>query len=244
MKKRALLLSGGVNDLIDHPRYRNDIEAFFRVLTETWGYEENEVRLHVGKGSPLRMATARGPLVVQAHSARHQLVLEGLEWLAELGADDRVFFMATDHGEAEGISLWGKSNYLTPPRLASILDKSAATKILVFGQCFSGVFGLNMPRNSVVCTACKADESSWPRRAPISGMQARYDEFLYHLVGALAGTYPDEELLDSSVPVPAPKEVTIAQAFRYAKAMDEWHKTGHETPQLFDPDGLAVQLGL
>ncbi len=244
MKKRALLLSGGVNDSIDHPRYRNDIEAFFRVLTEHWGYEEKDVRLHVGRGSPLRFNTAGGEHVLDVYSARPQFVIEGLEWLAEMGADDRVFFMATDHGEAEGISLWGKSNYLTPQRLTSILDKSAARKVLVFGQCFSGIFGLNMPRNSIVCTACAAHEISRPRRAPMPGMEPQYDEFLYHFAGALTGQYPDGQCLVDDVVPAKPPNLTIADAFQYARAMDAWYPNSHETPQLFDPDNLAAQLTL
>ena len=75
MKKRALLLSGGVNDAIDHQRYRNDIEAFFRVLTEHWGYDENDVRLHVGRGSPLRFNTASGQNVRRDFDVRRVRVV-------------------------------------------------------------------------------------------------------------------------------------------------------------------------
>lgn len=109
MKKRALLLSGGVNPTVDRPRYRNDIEAYFRVLRDVWDYAETDIRLHVGPGGALRLATAAGEQVVAAHSARPRDVMEGLEWLAELGVEDRAFVMATDRGEVEGLSLWGKA---------------------------------------------------------------------------------------------------------------------------------------
>ncbi|HMY21669.1 MAG TPA: hypothetical protein PKA58_35345 [Polyangium sp.] len=244
MKKRALLLSGGVNDAIDHQRYRNDIEAFFRVLTEHWGYDENDVRLHVGRGSPLRFNTASGQHVLDAHSARPQHVLEGLEWLAELGTDDRLFFMATDHGVPEGISLWGKGNYLTPQRLTAILGESKATKVLVFGQCHSGVFGLHVPPKSVVCAACTANEASRHRRPPMPGMQPQYDEFLYQFAGALAGKYPDGQALAENGGLAKPPNITIAEAFRYARDMDAWYPNSFETPQLFDPDNLAAHLTL
>ena len=244
MKKRALLLSGGVNVSIDHPRYRNDIVAYYRLLTEVAGYQNDDIRLYVGSGAPIRLETSSSQWVLQVHPARPQQVREGLEWLAELAAEDRMVFMTTDHGEANGISLWGKNNYLTPQALTSTLDQSSAAKILVFGQCYSGVFGLNAPRNSVVCTACTANEISRPRRSPMPGVEPQYDEFLYHFAGALAGEYPDGQPLAGDVLAAESSPISIKAAFEYARAMDAWYPNSYETPQLFDPDNLAAQLRL
>lgn len=244
MKKRALLLSGGVNHDLDHPRYRNDIAAYFHLLTETHGYQESDIRMCVGSGAPLRLTGVAGERVVPVLAARWQHVKEALEWLAELGPEDRAFVMVTDHGTQDGISLWGKNSYLTPSTVKTILDKSSAMKILVYGQCNSGVFGHHVPMNSIVCCACEPHEQSWPLRRPAPGVEPAYDEFLYHLAGALRGAYPDGLALNEYDPIPPPAQLTIGKAFEYARSIDYWFIQEKEFPRMLDPYNLAHTVGL
>lgn len=240
MKRRALLLSGGITQEKDRPRYANDVEAFHRLLVEDYGYAGADIRVCMSRGqrSPLSPGVAMLP-------ATREAVLESLSWLAELGKEDRALLMVTDHGDLEGISLWGKGSFLSPSDIMSKLEGSAADKILIFGQCYAGLFrAVRVPR-VVTCCACSDDEHSLPQPVP-RGVEPQYDEFLYQLAGALAGRYPDGKPLPEGDPSLA-QPPTIGAAFRFARDHDHW-VTGtqprSELPRIFDPEGLAEQLTL
>lgn len=243
--KRALLLSGGVSQKLDHPWYTRDIAAYYRVLVDTHGYAKDEVRVCMGAGSPLAITEEQ---LIAVSPARRPDVLEAIRWLAELGADDQAFLMVTDHGSPEGIGLWGKGQFLSPEDLAAGLGASLATKVIVLGQCHSGCFGRSPLGSAVVCCSCDAERFSYPVPRPAPGVEPSFSEFLYQLAGALAGQYPDgTPIHQDGDMLPVPGRVSIGAAFRYARDHDRWI-TGmqdvNELPRMFDPKGIADALTL
>ncbi len=128
MKRRALLLSGGINRDKDRRWYANDLAAYYRLLIETYGYRDEDVRVCAGPGSASPILAGGSKL---ARPAKRQHVIESLAWLAELADGDLAFLMVTDHGDPAGISLWGKGQFLSPAELAGALRPSTATKVLV-----------------------------------------------------------------------------------------------------------------
>jgi hypothetical protein len=244
MRRRALLLSGGISREQDRLRYANDVAAYHRLLVETYGYGAEDVRICAGPGSA-RPLVAGGKSGL-ATAATRKNVLESLAWLAELEAGDLAFLMVTDHGDPDGMSLWGKGRFISPAELTAALRPSAATKVLVFGQCHAGIFGAGDYGPAVVCCACAADGSSYPRPRPAPGVEALHNEFLYQFAGALQGVYPDGLALPGG-DLAAPPRVSVGDAFRFAFAHDCW-TTGtrqfDELPRLFDPAGLADGITL
>jgi hypothetical protein len=243
MRRRALLLSGGISRDQDRPRYANDVAAYYRLLVETYGYGDEDVRVCAGPGSARPLVAGGSKL---ARAAKRQNVVEDLAWLAELSAGDLAFLMVTDHGDPAGMSLWGKDQFLSPAELAAALRPSQATKVLVLGQCHAGIFGAADYGRAVVCCACDADEYSHPRPPPARGVEPLHSEFLYQLAGALQGVYPDGSPLPES-DLPAPPGISVGAAFRFALEHDHWitgTRQVDELPRLFDPAELADRITL
>jgi hypothetical protein len=243
--KRALLISGGVNQGLNHAWYANDLATYYGLLSRTYGYAPGDVRVCAGAGGALPLL---GGDLVPVRSARRDQVLAALGWLAELGEGDQAFLMVTDHGGPEGISLWGKGQFLSPAQLAQILGGSAATKVLALGQCHSGCFGGLPPGRAVICCACGENGLSYPVPRPAPGVEPPYSEFLYQLAGALEGHYPDGSPLDGErLAPPPPDRISIGAAFRYARDHDRWitgTRAVNELPRIFDPAGIADSLTL
>jgi hypothetical protein len=237
-----------VSRALDHRRYAGDVAAYYALLVRTYGYRDDEIRACVAAGGsyPLLDGELRAAL-----PARRDRVLEALAWLAELGEGDRAFIVVTDHGAAEGISLWGKASFLSPADLASSLASSAATKIIALGQCNAGAFGehLAVCGPAVALCACGPGEQSFGEPRPSRGVDPRYNEFLYQLAGALGGLYPDGRPL-LGVGLRSPREITLGEAFRYARDNDRWAPGARgargvsELPRIYDPQGLAEALVL
>jgi hypothetical protein len=242
--KRALLISGGVNPKLDYQRYRNDIVAFVDILIRSYGFDREDIRVCMGPGGTLPSHRVG---VILATAARRSEVVNALRWLAALGNDDLAFLLVTDHGTDEGISLWRETTSLTPSEITAILNHSSAQKLLVFGQCHSGIFGVSPPNNSVVLCACDANASSYPVPAPAPGVQPAFNEFLYQLAGALGGQYPDGSELVRENPIPPPEEITIQEAFDYARNADRWFsglRQYTEYPRLYESDLRASDFRL
>lgn len=138
MRRRALLLSGGVSRELDRSWYDRDVAAFYQLLQRHHGYTVDDIRVCMGPGGARPLADAR---LVAVTPARRDRVLDALRWLAEREEGDRAFLMVTDHGDEGGISLWGKRQILTPNDLSEAIGASPATKVIVLGQCYSGCFG-------------------------------------------------------------------------------------------------------
>jgi hypothetical protein len=230
--KRAVLFSGGVNRFLDKKRYHNNLALFYRLLLDRCQLNKEELRVYLSDGLAL---TLDGTTESSLPATREQL-LKGLSWLAEAREDDMVFLVVSNHGDERGISTWGGSPRITPRDIELALKNCAATKVLFFGQCYSGAFGNLALSKAIILCACGSAEPSYPIPTPKT-IEPAYDEFFYQFIGALVGQYPGGEALG------APRlatPVSLSEAYRYALKND---RTG-TTPLLFDSSGLSSRLYL
>ncbi len=217
------------------PRYLRNLAAWYRLLTRTHGYAKEDVRLCWADGD--RRDLDGDAELETLLPARRDQVEAALAWLAETGSGDKAFLLVSNHGDEAGFPFWG-GELFSPRELAAALGDCQATKVLIFGQCFAGAFEDLGISSAVACGACEVSAPSWavpvkdPRSAP------SFDEFLYQLAGAFGGVYPDGRKLRAKLP--APSEVTVAEAFSFAKRRDRQP----ETPWLDDPRGIAATTTL
>jgi hypothetical protein len=203
--KRALLFSGGLSPKRDKPRYKSNLLVFHRLLREQFAYENDQIRVCLAGGgdsdfSPNALAATKDSFLAQ------------LAWLAEAEEQDTICLFASNHGEEDGLCLWQERSVVSPQEIETVLSACAATKVLIFGQCHSGIFGqMNLSR-AVVCCACGDAESSYPTP------DLEFDEFVYHMIGALSGVYPGGALADDSL-LPSPAK-TLYDAYKYASRKD------------------------
>ena len=232
--KRALPVSGGIDSSMHYDRYRGDIAAFRRMLA-AYGYGAADVRIHVAGGG--RFDFDGDGSAERYRAASQRRVLAGLRWLAQPNEDDLSLLVVSNHGDPAGFCLWGNGSFISPAQIEALLRASPARKVLVFGQCFAGVFGKMTVSRSVICCACGDTESSF-ECASFGGRPVEYDEFLYHFVAALRGQYPDGAQFGTTLPTQA--TVNILEAFEFAARNDRQP----ETPVMFDRDRLAGALRL
>lgn len=229
--KRALLFSGGIDRNQDHLRYRNNLAAFYKLLLQH-NYNKSEIAVCSATGGE-RDFDEDGTEEAFTRGSHDQLVIH-LKWLAEAQRDDTIVFVASNHGEEKGLNLWG-TEIITPTEINDIFQGCEATKIFIFGQCYSGVFGSELElSNAVICCACGDIERSYPISIPTEPKllpnTQPYDEFLYHMIGALSGQHPPENVLPQKPPAP-PKVNTIYAALSYARK-----KARIEATPLFFPE--------
>lgn len=245
-KRTALLISGGVNKTINYPRYRNDLARWCLAL-QARGFD---CAVCFADGSGLVVAGAR------VRPAKRSDIEVELALLASLTSDDLVVVVVSNHGSATGFCTWG-TDLVTPADLSKALGGCAATKVLILGQCYSGIFSSMAISDAVVITACGGHEPSWACAAPPGA--GAYDEFLFHLSEALFGPVANTTVSNPSAPGaatpkppnPAPTVVpvplaapispsTLRTAFDQAVAQDRQP----ETPTISDATGLAKTLVL
>jgi hypothetical protein len=222
-RRRCLLLAGGVNPAYNYDRYGNELLWWGERLT--------------GKGFVCRACIGDGQVgthptpAVQISPARRPDVTAALGWLTEVGEKDLGFLVVSNHGNTSGICLWG-TDVLSPVELSQALGSAQGTLVLVMGQCHGGVFGTLAGPKRAVLSACRENEPSWACAQP-PGLV--YDEFLYQLGTALFGAPTD-----APQPGPARRPLSLQSAFHWAHAQDR----RNETPQLFDPAGIAASVVL
>ena len=245
MTRRLLLVAGGCSDIWAYDRYANDLGLFYDAAVRSSGYAPEDVRVCFKDGNaPVPNVPA------SIRTAARRADLDGaFLWLSDLGEGDRAVVVVSNHGDGEGLWLWGKDKYYMPDHVQRALAGCVATKVFVLGQCHAGRFAKMSMTNVVLACAAASHEAS-------NSFDLQYDEFLYQFASALRGGYPDGRPLRATVPQPG--AITIDEAFRYAAAFDrcsakDWplplgypaDKYAPETPELHEnPAGLAVRITL
>jgi hypothetical protein len=218
-----LLLAGGVDAARNFDRYAHELLWWGRCLSRAGFACQGCLGDGVLTGNPTPS--------VRVTSARRADVLAALAWLVGIGAAELGVLVVSNHGTADGICLWG-ADVLRPVELSQALQPAEGALVLIMGQCRGGVFGSLAGPKRTVLSACRADESSWASAEP-PGLV--YDEFLYQLGTALFGAPAD-----ARQPGPARRPLSLQSAFHWAHAQDR----RSETPQLFDPAGIAASVVL
>lgn len=131
--RRAFLVAGGINTKQCAPRYANEL-AWWATGLAARGFS---CRVAHGDGSQVPQFAG----VPAAFSpATRADIGDGMSWLSEAG--ELALLMASNHGDESGLCLWG-AEMVTPAELGAMLAMAASpgsTRVLVFGQCNSGVF--------------------------------------------------------------------------------------------------------
>ena len=233
MERYAVLLSGGVNRLLNHPRYLNDLRLAYSTLVQHYEFDKEKVFVLYADGQKIDL-DGDGQSEISFSASKKNLNALFAELRSKISSDALFCMFVTNHGEQTvpgtmnvHIYLWDDT-HMTDTELAELLSKlQCQHMLLVFGQCYSGglIAKLAAP-NRIICTACAWDEPSWAR----TGLM--YDEFLYHFLSTLMGEIPEGEQI--------PEHRNISDAFLYAKAQD----SKDEHPQISDPSRIGNALTL
>ena len=238
----AVIISGGMNKLMNHERYWNDCAFLYRTLREDLHFPKQDITLLISDGGEpghdmllddgSGFATSPADLdddgerdVWQpATLAQVEASLTGLA--ARLTSNDRLFLFMIDHGDLDDSTqqsyawMWGGGR-LYATHLAQLLDAfHVGSMCLCLGLCHSGGFIDELRReNRVIATSCEKSEESW------ACTDRPYDEFVYHWTCAVAGYDPDDHAICADTD--ADGYVSMAEAFDYASL----HDRRQETPQ-------------
>ena len=251
----AVIISGGMNKLMNHERYWNDCAFLYRTLRQDCRFARQDITLLISDGGePERdmlladgsgFATSPADLdddgerdvwlpatIAQIESSLNELA-------AQLTTNDHLFVFLMDHGGRDDNQqsyawVWGGER-LYDTRLAQLLDNFHVASIgIIVGMCYSGGFIEELQAdNRVIVASCADNEQSWACR------DKPYDEFVYHWTCAIAGHDPDGNAV--SADTDGDGYVTMSEAFSYARQ----HDRREETPQYSStPLALGEQWSL
>jgi len=210
----AIVISGGANYWNNHARYWNDLSEMYEILTDTYGYDEDNVFVLYADGDPpvadpdaldpdedplppppydgncwdAANAHAYYPTDIIDYAATSANIDTVTDLIAASGhCGDTLFVFVTDHGGGGGtINLWGES--ISSATFASHMND--ITKYLwrafEMEQCFSGemIPDLSDP-NTAIATAA-GDTTSCGAGSSLF----YYDPFVYYFNAALKGEFP------------------------------------------------------
>lgn len=207
MKKHAILLSGGVNRNANAPRYKNDLEFAYEVLVCDCGFCESDIQVFYADGTNLSF----GGNIIRTKEAKKEYIIESLKnAIYNLDKTDEFVIIVSNHGgEQNGgnICLWGIET-ISLQELSLMLQQVEARKILLLGECYAGnILDYDISNACIMTANIKGKVSyAWKGR--------NYDEFLYHFLSYIHGTYPSGDSLKQK------GENNVKKAFQYAVDMD------------------------
>lgn len=238
----AVIISGGMNKLMNHERYWNDCAFLYRTLRNDYHFAKQDITLLISDGGEADrdMLLADGSGFASSSAdldsdgerdvwlpATLQQVTATLSELAgRLTTSDRLFLFIIDHGgfddgQHESFAwLWGGER-LYVSRLAQLLDNfHVASMSMVMGMCHSGGFadGLRGDKR-IIATSCAVHEESWACH------DRPYDEFVYQWTCAVASHDIDGHAINADTD--GDGFVSMSEAFSYAYQ----HDRREETPQ-------------
>lgn len=238
----AVIISGGMNKLMNHERYWNDCAFLYRTLREDCQIDKQDITLLISDGgeagrdmllddgSGFASSSADldgdGERDVWLPATLAQVDASLTELATRLTASDRLFLFMIDHGGGDdGLSqsyawMWGGER-LYDTHLARLLDAfHVASMSLCLGLCHSGGFIDDLKgENRVIATSCADDEDSWACR------DRPFDEFVYQWTCAVAGHDPEGHAVEADTD--GNGHISMAEAFNYAYQ----HDRREETPQ-------------
>lgn len=247
----VVIINGGRNKLTNHERYWNDCSFLYQTLRHVYRIPKRNITVMMSDGGnpeeDLLKADLRGfissPVDLDGdglqdvdYPATEQAINHVMVRLSrQLTTDDHLFVFIVDHGGSKDHEsdsfIWLWDDFQLSDRhfglLMSLFDIGSIN--ILMGQCYAGGFIDNlMYDRMVITTACGGHEQSWtcPDRP--------YDEFVYHWICAVNGA--DEMGNSVDADSNGDGEVSMAEAFEYAKS----HDRVNETPLFVSqPDDLG-----
>lgn len=240
-KYYAVIISGGANLSNNWSRYWNNCQYIYKRLTQTLGYNKNNIyclvadgtnpaddmiyrfdgRYYYTKSSPLDFDND-GTNDIKYAATKSDISRVFNELKSKSSSIDHLLVFVTDHGTEDGkICLWN-NQLLSPAELNAELNKLPNKKMdIVLGQCYSGAFvnPLTVAKNRTVATSCNANETAK------SQGQFTYGYFLR------AWTDAFDPAKKTAVDSNSDSKVSLREAFYYAKANDYAASVGWEHPQ-------------
>lgn len=257
----AVIVSGGMNKLMNQERYWNDCSFLYKALLNDYHIPRQNITLLISDGGAPgddQLRSDGGGLTSSSAdldgdgmrdvylAATMQNMVSVLSALSnKLTADDHFFLFLIDHGGSDDkqtssyLWLWN-SEKLYDKVLASLIGLfNVATVNIVAGQCYSGGFIDDLAATGrIVSTACRGNELSW------NCTDRLYDEFVYHWTCAIAGH--DEAGAPVNADTNDDGRVTMFEAFAYARSHDrrdetpQFSATPYELGQRWTFDGILL----
>lgn len=234
----AILISGGIDQRWNFPRYLNDLKLTYATLVEKLNFSKVNIDVFYAGGDKVDL-DADGQSELLKPALQNDIIKEmkKLENLISMG--DLLIFVTTNHGSYKDfyynsyLDLW---NYecLYAAELGELLENiNSKLQIFVLGQCYSGGFIPHLRAdNRVIITASQKDEKSWKCGEGNSVLNADYDEFLYHFWSSIRGMTP----AGKPIRLETGGQTNLKNIFNYARSSD----LTPATPQLNEtPQGLA-----
>jgi hypothetical protein len=246
----------------------NTLSFLYKTLITNYGYAKKDIYVlyHTNEWYDLD-GDGQNDVDYSATRANLFAVFDTLDFNRNVGANDVVFVYTGDHGSR--LDCWASGTdsgdgelclYYWDPFRTSEMDSVFLNledgdlvdnwpKILgVFDQCYGGAFveGMNPYAKRAVCSASSAKQPSWYHydgRPNAQWPSQNYVAFTYHWICAMAGHDPEGNLVNADAN--GDGKVSFYEAYKYAKANDEYTVNGSETPQywdLWDGFGLATAL--
>jgi len=231
----VVIVSGGMNKLMNQERYWNDCAFLYRTLLNDYSFPKENITLLISDGGEpgndqLRSDgggfTSSNP-DLDGDGERDVFQAATMENLANtltslsfrLTEDDHLFLFLIDHGGSDDkqtssyLWLWD-SEKLYDTTLATFLSQlNVGTLNVVAGQCYSGGFVDDLAGpGRIITTACRADELSW------TSPDKPYDEFIYHWTCAIA--QHDEQGNPVYADTNNDGYISMAEAYAYARSQD------------------------
>lgn len=264
-KTQAIIISGGIDDDRNYPRYWNDCSFLYQTLTKRYYIPKDNIHCYIADGGiqagSLLVYTGDGIEPVPndldcdgetdiIYEAKYNLIKNAFHNLdITTHPLDHVFVYVMDHGDVDTlrnesfICLWGEDERLYASEFREMIkpltDKNVFVNIIM-GQCHSGGF-INLLydlQGLTIATACKTEEKSGAfidLTKPL-GQCCKYDEFVYQWTSAINGANAYGEGVNADYNEDG--HVTMEEAFIYALNHD---RLNTETPQYYSNPSFLGQ---
>ena len=247
-KRYAILLSGGINSSANYGRYWNDLSFIYKTLKNKYHFTDDELIVLYANGThaPNEDLDGNGTDDVDYSATKANLTTVVNTIAAQIPADGKFFFYATNHGGTNGgqnakLYLWGDN--ISDAEFATLTKKiKCGEAIYVMEQCYSGgmldnllaaqTYPCSTPKVCIM-TAARYDEVSWG-----CDTEGSYDEYVYHWTAAVNGATPSGAAVDADTDNNG--SVSMKEAHEYAKTQDS--RTEH--PQSGSCIGNACDVSL
>ena len=198
-RRRAVLISGGLDSFNNYPRFLNDLKVFYDCLVNVYRFAASDVTVLYANGGTHDMG---GHQVVADYCNKARTLAAIQRAVTGLQPRDLLIVMTTNHGKASSphdLQLWGPSEKLTAQDLGIALGGTSDYHLLgVFGECYGGNAFLDVQTNLQPATqqkcvlAASSTNMSWSLPPDDA-----YDAFLYYFTAALARKTPSGYPVDA-----------------------------------------------